>query len=308
MKQYNRIMLGKGGMYAEVCFKENYIGADFDIQQDLSGKLPNEWRSFNKEFIPIYQHACPNKSKVAAGLSCGMLWTICKGLKSGDVVLCPNGNGEYYVGTIAGNYFYDPNRPLFHCRTVQWMQQTISRKEMSPELQRSTGSIGTCCDVSKYAIEIERLINSQVTVISCNNEEVEDPSIFALEKHLEEFLVQNWKQTPLAKEYDIYEDNGELVGQQYPSDTGPIDILAICKNKKTLLVIELKKGRASDVVIGQIQRYMGYVKEELAEPNQTVKGMIIALEADTRLRRALAVTNNIEFYRYKIDFKLHKGM
>ncbi len=74
------------------------------------------------------------------------------------------------------------------------------------------------------------------------------------------------------------------------------------------MVIELKKGRTSDVVVGQIQRYMGYVKEELAEPNQAVKGMIIALEADTRLKRALAVTSNIEFYRYKIDFKLYKGM
>lgn len=306
MKQYNRIMLGKGGLYADTCLKENYIGADFKIKQDLSGKFPEEWRLFNKEFIPIYLEENPEKGKIAAGLSCGMLWTICKGLKIGDIVLCPNGNGEYYVGTISGNYFYDPNKPLLHCRSVQWMQKIISRKEMSPELQRSTGSIGTCCDITKYATEIEHLINSQVTIITCNNDEVEDPSVFALEKHLEDFLIKNWKNTPLVKEYDIYEDNGELVGQQYPSDTGPIDILAISKDKKTILVIELKKGRASDVVVGQIQRYMGYVKEELAEPNQTVKGIIIGLEADTRLKRALAVTSNIEFYRYKVDFKLHK--
>lgn len=25
MKQYNRIMLGKGGIYADTCLKENYI-------------------------------------------------------------------------------------------------------------------------------------------------------------------------------------------------------------------------------------------------------------------------------------------
>lgn len=73
-----------------------------------------------------------------------------------------------------------------------------------------------------------------------------------------------------------------------------------------MLVIELKKGRASDVVIGQIQRYMGYVKEELAEQGQEVKGVIIGLEADTKLKRALAVASNIEFYRYQIDFKLVK--
>jgi len=34
------------------------------------------------------------------------------------------------------------------------------------------------------------------------------------------------------------------------------------------LVVELKKGRVSDSVLGQVQRYMVYVKEELAEENQ----------------------------------------
>jgi restriction system protein len=59
--------------------------------------------------------------------------------------------------------------------------------------------------------------------------------------------------------------------------------------------------------VGQIQRYMGYVKEELAEANQEVKGIIIALEDDLRIKRALSVTNNIEFYRYQVSFKLFKN-
>jgi len=63
---------------------------------------------------------------------------------------------------------------------------------------------------------------------------------------------------------------------------------------------------ASDTVVGQIQRYMGYVKEELALKNQTVKGVIIALEESIGIRRALAVTNNIEFYRFQVSFKLFK--
>jgi len=100
--------------------------------------------------------------------------------------------------------------------------------------------------------------------------------------------------------------DGELVGQQFPSDTGPIDILAISKDKQELLVVELKKGRVSDNVVGQIQRYMGYVKEELAENGQTVKGVIIGLDDDLRIKRALSVTNNIEFYQYKVNFTLYK--
>ena len=70
--------------------------------------------------------------------------------------------------------------------------------------------------------------------------------------------------------------------------------------------MELKKGRISDMVVGQLQRYMGYVKDELAEQGQIVKGVIIALEDDIRLHRALSVTQGIEFYTYKVSFKLEK--
>ena len=51
---------------------------------------------------------------------------------------------------------------------------------------------------------------------------------------------------------------------------------------------------------------MGFVNEELLEDGQTVKGIIIALEDDLRLKRALSITNNIDFYRYEIEFKLIK--
>ena len=52
---------------------------------------------------------------------------------------------------------------------------------------------------------------------------------------------------------------------------------------------------------------MGYIKEEIAEVGQMVKGIIIAAEDDLRIKRALSVTNNIEFYRYEVRFKLFKS-
>jgi len=51
---------------------------------------------------------------------------------------------------------------------------------------------------------------------------------------------------------------------------------------------------------------MGFVKHELAEPDQKVQGIIIALEDDIRIRRALSVTNDINFYRYQVHFELFK--
>ena len=142
---------------------------------------------------------------------------------------------------------------------------------MSDALRHSAGSIGTVSNVTKYAAELEDLIGGvSAPALIASDADVEDPTVFALEKHLEDFLVSNWSNTELGKNYDIYEIDGEFVGQQYPSDTGPIDILAISKDKTELLVVELKRGRASDVVVGQIQRYMVYVLQELAEPNQKV--------------------------------------
>ena len=102
-----------------------------------------------------------------------------------------------------------------------------------------------------------------------------------------------------------YKDE-ENFGQQFPTDTGPIDILAISKDKKEVLVVELKKGRASDAVVGQIQRYMGYITEFIAEDNQQVKGIIIALDEDQRIKFALKVAPNIDFYRYEVKFNLIK--
>lgn len=299
MKKYFRLMLGRKSKFAEESYKGNFVGMDFLPENDLTGQFPENWRDFNKKYIPIYLEKKAGKTKIAAGLACGALWTLGKGIKTGDIVLCPNGEGSYYVGEIISEYSYHPGTNLPHRRDVKWFSSTIERSLMTDALKSSTGAAGTISDISKHEADINNFINGM-------NGSGDDQSEFALEKHLEEFLVQNWKKTELGKKYNIFEMDGELVGQQYPSDTGPIDILAISKDKKELLVVELKKGRVSDKVVGQIQRYMGYVKEELAENGQTVKGVIIGLDDDLRIKRALSVTNNIEFYKYKVNFTLYK--
>ena len=307
-KNYYRIMLGAKSKFANECYNGGFIGGDWGFNIDLSNQLPDDWKAFNKQFIPIFLENRPEKSKIAAGLACGMLWTICMGINKDDLILSPNGQGGYYVGEVIGNYEYVKKQILPHRRKVTWYPKVISRESMSQELRNSAGSIATVSKITKYADEISQLLqgNEPQKIISTDNT-VENASEFALEKHLEDFLVTNWHKTDLGDKYDIYEDEGEIVGQQYPCDTGLIDILAISKDKKELLVVELKKGRASDNVVGQIQRYMGYVIEELAESNQTVRGIIIAHNDNLRIRRALSVTNNIEFYHYNVTFNLFKS-
>lgn len=310
MKNYYRVMLGPRSVHATLGREQGFIGADYEINQDLSADLTDNWRDFNQKYRPIFLAGHPDKKMIGAGLACGALWTVAKGIQKGDLVLCPNGAGAYYVGEVASDYFYVPGQPLPHRRSVNWLAQTIQRDDMSEALRNSTGSIGTVSTITPHAAEIEKLLGASAQAapgLIATDPEVEDAAAFAMEKHLEDFLVKNWAQTELGKDYDIYTEDGEPVGQQYPTDTGPMDLLAIKKDKSELLVVELKKGKASDVVVGQVLRYMGFVKEDLAEPHQTVRGVIIALEDDLRIRRALAVTPSIQFFRYQISFKLMKS-
>ena len=129
---------------------------------------------------------------------------------------------------------------------------------------------------------------------------------FALEKYLEEFIVSNWDNLDLGAKYDRHEEEIDGQRKKCRTDTGEIDILALSKDKTEFLVIELKKGRASDRVVGQTLRYMGYIQSEIANSNQHVKGLIIALEDDVGTRRALSQVPQIDFNRYQINFQLIK--
>lgn len=307
MTAHYRLMLGQGSMHADVCFAGNFIGTDYNIHQDLTPHLTDEWRAFNKAFIPIFLASHPGKTRIGAGLACGALWTVSKGLQRGDRVWCPDGTGRYRVGEVSGDYRYVPGKILPHRRPVTWLNVAIDRAAMSETLRNSAGSIGTVSNISRHHEELTRLLGGvSVPTLIATDATVEDPSSFALEEHLEAFLVKNWPHTELGRDFDLYEEDGEIA-QQYQTDTGPLDLLAISKDRKALLVIELKKGRASDAVVGQTLRYMSYVQDVLAEDGQTVRGAIIAHEDDARIRRALTMTPNIVFYRYQVSFKLVKA-
>ncbi len=133
-----------------------------------------------------------------------------------------------------------------------------------------------------------------------------------LESQLENLIVFNWedicKKTPELNDLEILQEDGEYTGQQYDTkEVGRIDLL--CKNKKTgdFVVIELKRGRESDKVVGQTLRYIGWVKKKFAKENQKVSGLIITFEGepDIRLTYALEPLKDlIQLKFYKIDINI----
>jgi hypothetical protein len=146
----------------------------------------------------------------------------------------------------------------------------------------------------------------ELPVISQGVGEVESAVEFAMEKHLEDFLIRNWESTELGKKYEFIEEDGEFVSQQYRTDVGSIDLLVKDKQTKQFVVIELKKGQTSDDTVGQITRYMGWVKRNRAN-GQEVRGIIIAKANDLRLQYALEMVRNVELFVYTVRFALEKA-
>jgi hypothetical protein len=131
---------------------------------------------------------------------------------------------------------------------------------------------------------------------------------FGLESHLEDFIIENWDNLELGKKYALLDNDCDMISKQFPTDVGPIDILARSKDSKEWLVIELKKGRSGDQVVGQIQRYMGWVLRNRIKQGggESVKGLIILKNTDTKLEYALEVTHGIELMTYSVTFSLNK--
>ena len=102
----------------------------------------------------------------------------------------------------------------------------------------------------------------------------------------------------------LYDQHG-ITGVEYPVGGRRIDILAVDR-EDNLVVIELKVSKGHDRVIGQILRYMGWIKENLAEEHQTVRGIIIAKDISDDLKWACSVTQGITLKEYSITFSLDK--
>ena len=86
---------------------------------------------------------------------------------------------------------------------------------------------------------------------------------------------------------------------------GRLDFLCSDPATGALVVVELKRGRPSDKVIGQAARYIGYIRTHLAKPGQPVEGLIIARETDENLRYAAAAVPGLQLMTYEVTFQLH---
>lgn len=279
----------------------------FDLEQNvisIGWKLLGDITAMNREELAeAVSNTYPDKPSQTKGLYTNMLWAFYHEMLPGDYVIARRGRKSLAgVGRITGPASYSPGRNphVGHPGFIEVAWQVVPRDKTFPSI---VFPMHTLAEFSEE--QFRNVVEGDGPIIAPPETEpdVEDPSEFVLEKYLEDFIVSNFD-VIFKGSLCIFEDLEGNEGQQYATDIGSIDILAIEEKTRTFVVIELKKGRTSDRVVGQILRYMGWVKENLCKNGQSVRGLIICREHDPKLTYALKMTNDIDVRYYSVSFKL----
>lgn len=120
-------------------------------------------------------------------------------------------------------------------------------------------------------------------------------SEFAMESHLRDYL---------CKHLEVVEPglrlSEETEGVEFNAGGRFIDILANAANGD-FVVIELKVSKGYDRALGQILRYIGWVRANLAE-GKRVRGVIIAIKISEDLKLAASCIPDITLREYALSF------
>jgi hypothetical protein len=119
---------------------------------------------------------------------------------------------------------------------------------------------------------------------------------FALESHLRDFLARNLERIEPGLRLHASPENK---GIEFPVDGGRIDLLAVDRNGK-FVVIELKLSQGRNKTLGQILYYMGWVDKHLG--NGPCRGFIIASDITEDLATAVARVPGVSLAKYRMSF------
>ncbi|MDQ9168807.1 endonuclease NucS [Oxalobacteraceae bacterium R-40] len=136
------------------------------------------------------------------------------------------------------------------------------------------------------------------------NAALDETAQFGLERQLRDFLADNIESIPInGKKLRLFVDPTGRDGVEFPTAVGFIDVLAV-DAEKNFYVFELKRDEGSDKVVGQLARYMGWVKATIGAGKE-VNGVIVAKTIDPKLRYAASVVLNVSLFEYQVQFFLH---
>lgn len=102
----------------------------------------------------------------------------------------------------------------------------------------------------------------------------------------------------LVRQLEAIEPGLVLVKRQMGTPAGRLDLF--CTDREgNYVVVELKKTRGTDQVVGQVLRYMGWARSNF--PDKKVRGIIVVERQDDTLRYALSVVPDIVAKEFQVS-------
>lgn len=125
---------------------------------------------------------------------------------------------------------------------------------------------------------------------------------FLLERDLQLYLAKNLER--IEPGLKLYDEDG-VRGIEFEAGGGRrIDILATDKSG-AFVVLELKVSRGYDRVVGQLLRYVNWVRHNLAD-GKPVRGIIVCRTMSEDLRLACSSIPNVELFEYQLSVTVTK--
>ncbi len=226
----------------------------------------------------------PNRTKVAAG---------------DRAILREYGTGLWGMCEVASEWVDDPEAQAKHQIKAGWFPITKIRKwgatlpyelvkeDLSNQNHRLRIAKATEEDLS--VIELAFRVYQRLGYGST------DGDFFVLEAGLEEAVKANLNQLGLRLADTAIQQQCNLgIG------IGRTDLICL-DEKDDFVVLELKAVHSSDSVVGQLLRYMGYIRENWAEKaGKKVRGIVLTPSYDEQLRLA-AKEAGIQVLRVRIQ-------
>ena len=145
-------------------------------------------------------------------------------------------------------------------------------------------------------------------------EDAEASGEFVKEQHLQQYLVNHWEQMELSEQWEIYSDADDPeAGVEFSTGIGRPDILLTHTSEARVCILELKKGSTSDRAVGQLLRYVGWVRDHLEDlegvsDDADVEGRLIVNEPSEKLEYAISVVPELMLYEYEMQVTLNQSI
>lgn len=243
--------------------KNSIIAIGWNEMGDLSHIKANR-DAFKKRYAEVY----PNAKKGSIATAAGMLYRFAHEVQVGDYVIFPSkSNREVNIGTIEGNYLYNPNHTEYvQTRKVKWLKH-MPRLAFSQGALYEIGSAMSFFSVKNYADEFLSALDKNFVNIYPTDSEDESVGATAddIIENTKDFILKELSRQ--LKGYDLENFVADLLRTMgYRTIVSPqggdsgIDITAYKDELPPRILVQVK-SQNMDIKEATIQSLKGAMRE-----------------------------------------------